>query len=260
MNKKLLHLFIFLASLFLFSENVFAQHKKKLIIAISKTAPESHYTRWLKNANPDIEYINFYKMSFDSIDIALARCGGLLLTGGEDVVPSIYGKGNEEKKCEDFDKRRDSLELKLIKSAIKSKMPILGICRGEQILNVANGGTLYTDIPTDIGKKVSHRNDSIAYHHVTISEGSLLYRICGVKEGIVSSAHHQSVDKISSNLVVSAKADDGVVEAYELRDVGSYPFMLGVQWHPERMNKKSPLSAPLADYFLKKSLEYRDLK
>ena len=139
-------------------------------------------------------------------------------------------------------------------------MPILGICRGEQILNVANGGSLFTDIPTDIGKTVSHRNDSLAYHHVTLAEGSLLYKICGVKEGTANSAHHQCVDKIAGNFVVSANADDGVVEAYELKDLKSYPFMLGVQWHPERLDAKNPLSTPIDDYFIKMALAFISLK
>lgn len=139
-------------------------------------------------------------------------------------------------------------------------MPVLGICRGEQILNVSNGGSLFTDIPTDIGKKVSHRNDTMAYHHITIKEGTLLYKICGVKEGIVNSAHHQCVDKIAGNFVVSANADDGVVEAYELRDRNFQPFMLGVQWHPERLPKDSPLSLPIAKYFIQKASEYKVVK
>lgn len=174
-------------------------------------------------------------------------------------MPAIYGKGKEVKKCEDFDVNRDSLELKLIRAAIHKKMPVLGICRGEQILNVANGGSLFTDIPTDIGKTVSHRNDTMAYHRIEVVEGTLLYKICGVKEGKVNSAHHQCVDQIASNFVVSAKANDGVVEAYELKDQ-KQPFMLGVQWHPERLPLNNPLSTPLADYFVKKALEFSALK
>jgi len=230
-----------------------SQDNKKLIIAISKTAPESNYVKFLQRAKPDVQYVNMYTVPFDSIDIVLSKCGGLLLTGGNDVVPAIYGKAKETKKCEDFDVKRDSLELKLIRAAIQKKMPVLGICRGEQILNVANGGSLYTDIPTDIGKKVSHRNDTMAYHTVKIKEGSLLYTICGVKEGTVNSAHHQCVDRISDKFVVSATADDGVVEAYELKDPGAKPFMLGVQWHPERLDKNNPLSTPLAVYFIDKA-------
>ncbi len=245
--------------LLILSPYTFLAQEKKVTIAISKTAPESHYVKWLQRSNPDVQYINFYTVPFDSIDILLSKCSGLLLTGGNDVVPAIYGKGKEAKKCEDFDVRRDSLELKLIRGAVNKKMPVLGICRGEQILNVANGGSLYTDIPTDIGKKVSHRNDTMAYHHVVLQKGSLLYKICGVKEGNVNSAHHQCVDKIAGNLVISAKADDGVVEGYELKDQ-SKPFMLGVQWHPERLDKSNPLSTPLADYFLKKALEFSTLK
>jgi putative glutamine amidotransferase len=235
---------------------VLAQTAPVPVVAVSKTAEESHYVKWLRRANPGVTCINMYTLPADSIEAVMGRCAGLLLTGGSDVVPALYGKAHEAKKCEDFDVKRDSLELRLIRIALRRKMPVLGICRGEQILNVAKGGSLITDIPSDIGKKVSHRNDTMAWHHIRLRENSLLYRICGVKEGMVNSAHHQCVDRIARDFAVSAAADDGVPEAYELNEAGQLPFLLGVQWHPERMPAASPLSAPLASYFIGKVLEY----
>lgn len=225
-------------------------------IAISKTAAESNYVKWLRNAHAGVLYINMYNVPFDSLEVVMSKCSGLLLTGGSDVAPAIYGKGTERKKCEDIDVKRDSLELKLIRYARKNGMPILGVCRGEQILNVANGGTLTTDIPSYIGKQVTHRNDTMAWHRVSLSEGSLLSKLCGINEGMVNSSHHQCVDRLARNLVATAMANDGVVEAFESPDSEKGAFMLGVQWHPERMPAGSPLSGPLAKYFIKKSLEY----
>ena len=98
-----------------------------------------------------------YGMTIDSALFILSTCQGLLLTGGEDVNPAFYGKLNELSKCEAIDNYRDSLELALINQALLVRMPVFGICRGEQILNVALGGTLLTDIPTDAGTKVAHR-------------------------------------------------------------------------------------------------------
>ncbi len=245
-----------LISLLLLTTAVSAQ-EKKLIIAISKTAAESNYTRWLKSVQPDVTIINVYDANIDSVEAILSRCGGLLLTGGGDVIPGIYGKAEESNKCSDFDAKRDSMELKLIRVALKRKMPILGICRGEQILNVANGGTLYTDIPTDIGKTVCHRiKDSVAYHHVKLEKGTQLQQICGVTEGKVTSIHHQAVHTPAPAVLVAAKADDGVVEAIEFKDKNNYPFVIGLQWHPERMDKGNALSTPICKEFIQQAKQY----
>ena len=115
-----------IATLFFNEFGVCQQSNKKIIIAISKTAADSYYTRWLKQVKSDVETINMYDLNYDSIDVVLSRCNGLLLTGGGDVIPSIYGKGKDAGKCEGFDVKRDSLELKLIRTAMKKKMPVLG--------------------------------------------------------------------------------------------------------------------------------------
>ena len=258
MRFKLKPIFIllFVAEIF----TVSAQ-EKKLVIAVSKTPAESNYTRWLKSLQPDVIIINMYTANIDSIESILSRCGGLLLTGGGDVIPGIYGKGEESSKCSDFDAKRDSMELKLIRVAMSKKMPILGVCRGEQILNVANGGSLFTDIPTDIGKTVIHRiKDSVVYHNVSLEKGTQLQQICGVSEGKVNSIHHQAVDKISPAFAVAAKGDDGVIEAIEIKDKTKYPFVVAVQWHPERLDKSSSLSGPLGEEFIRQAKKYVGIK
>jgi putative glutamine amidotransferase len=131
-------------------------------------------------------------------------------------------------------------------------MPIFGICRGEQILNVALGGTLWVDLPTDTDMEVMHRcpPESVScMHHVTVDTSSLLYRITGFADGDVNSYHHQAVEKTAPGMRAVAVSDNGVTEAIEREEASGLPFILAVQWHPERL-VHTELSAKLARYFL----------
>jgi gamma-glutamyl-gamma-aminobutyrate hydrolase PuuD len=143
-------------------------------VAVSKTSPA--YEAWLKKVEPGVVIISMYGHRIDSAIAVLSTCSGLLLTGGEDVNPARYGKEKELIKCEEIDNYRDSLEFALIEKAVASEMPVFGICRGEQILNVALGGTLLTDIPTDAGIAVLHRSSSDARgcpHTINIDKKSV---------------------------------------------------------------------------------------
>ena len=195
-------------------------------------------------------------LSVDSAVHLLASCDGLLLTGGEDVAPGYYGKASDSLLCARFP-RRDSLEFALIRKAIEMKIPILGVCRGEQILNVALGGTLITDIPTYHPSTVVHRQKEYTkcFHPVRLDPSSNLKNLCGVDAGKVNSNHHQAVDKIAPVLRVVAWSPDSIAEAIEYRDPGNNPFLMGVQWHPEKLDKNSPLSKPLLTEFLKSMLK-----
>jgi putative glutamine amidotransferase len=165
---------------------------------------------------------------------------GLLLTGGEDVAPARYGQ-DPHPTVVDVNPERDQLEVTLIGDARRVRMPILGICRGIQILNVACGGTLVQDIPSDVPGALEHsltvpphQSFSLA-HEVWVEKDSLLSRLMRERLGgadtcEVNSRHHQAVGRPASGFVTSATAPDGVVEAIE--DPG-VPFCLGVQWHPE---------------------------
>jgi len=227
-------------------------------VAVSKTYDT--YEAWLKKADPEVHIVNMYGRTIDSALLLLSTCSGLLLTGGEDVNPARYGKENELYKCEAIDEYRDSLEFALIGKALKEKMPVFGICRGEQILNVALGGTLLTDIPTDAGTSVIHRSSSSAKgcpHAVDIDKSSLLYRLTGVSHDTVNSYHHQAIDKIAPGFKISARSKDGVAEAMEREFPDGKPFIMAVQWHPEKPTQKPGLSKPLADNFIRHIREYR---
>jgi putative glutamine amidotransferase len=226
-------------------------------IAVSKT--NEKYEAWLRRADPDVVTVNMYGMPPDSARIVLSTCSGLLVTGGEDVYPDNYGKGNEISKCEDFDRYRDSLEFALISKAVLMRMPIFGICRGEQILNVALGGTLITDIPTFTGTRVLHRcppGSEDCLHNVTIDPNSLLFQITRISKGNVNSYHHQAVDAIAPGMKSAAVSDDGIVEAIEIQDPDGKSLIMGVQWHPESLEQNPDLSLPLAVHFLNQVKEY----
>jgi putative glutamine amidotransferase len=226
-------------------------------IAVSKT--NENCETWLRQAEAGVQPVNMYGLKIDSALHILAGCSGLLLTGGEDVFPDYYGKPEEIKLCEEIDRYRDSLELALIKKAIELEMPIFGICRGEQILNVATGGTLIADIPTEVDTTVIHRcspGSPDCLHFINIDPKTLLFQITGIQTGIVNSYHHQAVEKTGPGMRITAVAENGVVEAIEREHAQEGSFMMGVQWHPERLPQSPDLALPLAEYFLEEAREY----
>ena len=168
----------------------------------------------------------------------LATCDGLLLAGGADVAPSTYGAEPILDGRFPGDPARDRLERALVESAIGRDMPVLGICRGHQILNVAFGGTLLQDIAVERPGSLVHRDQATydrLHHGVHIDPRS---RLAGLWEAlppapIVNSIHHQAIDRPGDGLRVVATAEDGTIEAIEAVDPSRFVF--GVQWHPEWM-------------------------
>ena len=226
-----------------------------LKIAISKAQPpESYnaYINWIHLSDSCIETIDMYAFSIDSALSLLEGCSGLLLTGGSDIFPGNYGKLEDTSRCGKFDLKRDSLELALIKKAIKLDIPILGICRGLQILNVALGGNLIIDIPVDFGTNVIHRISETynCFHEVNIEPNTKLSWTSNLLNGKVNSCHHQAIDVLSEQLKVSAKSTDGIIEAIEWKEIGEHSFLMGVQWHPEQMDREDPLSKSILEYFI----------
>lgn len=229
--------------------------KDRLNIAIS-VAKRNSCAKWLKNYDSNLAVYDMSSMSLKEAVEKLNSCDALLLSGGLDVHPRNYGKNYDTLRC-NIDAKRDTLEFQLIKIALDRKMPILGICRGEQILNVALGGSLVVDIPDDIGKKVIHKiKDSVAYHKIKLDNGFLKDLIMQ-DEGIVNSVHHQSVGKVSDSLKIVARTEDGVVEGYEWKNKFGKQFLLGLQWHPEKLDYQSPFSKPIALEFLRSAKKFK---
>ncbi|HPE34449.1 MAG TPA: gamma-glutamyl-gamma-aminobutyrate hydrolase family protein [Bacteroidales bacterium] len=216
---------------------------------------ENNYLKWIGALAPDAKIYAMNCISEDSLNLVFKKCHGLLLTGGSDIYPGLYGKESDTSRCGEFDLARDSLELKLIKMALNREIPIMGICRGHQLLNVSLGGSLYVDIPTDVSSRVLHQCDDWenCNHQVLIFPNSLLNKISGIDKGMVNSNHHQAIDKPGKGLRVLAVAEDGLIESVSWADTLRKPFLLGVQWHPERMDTTSMLSKPLAERFIKEA-------
>jgi putative glutamine amidotransferase len=161
---------------------------------------------------------------------------GLLLPGGEDIDPASYGEARHER-CGRVSPERDDMELALARWAVEDGMPLLAICRGIQILNVALGGSLYQDIAAQVPGAERHDwypgypRDRLS-HQVAITPQTRLATILGARSPRVNSLHHQALKEVPPALTVVARAPDGVIEAVEMTD---HPFALGVQWHPEEL-------------------------
>jgi putative glutamine amidotransferase len=177
----------------------------------------------------------------DLIARYLDAVDGLIFPGGGDVAPAYYGEARDER-CHEPDGERDLFEIHLARAALERRTPILGICRGLQLLNVAAGGTLYQDLACRPGTLPHHdtrgENRRKLIHGVRILPGTRLHAIMGVTESQVTSTHHQVVKELAPGFRATAESqEDDVVEAIERPD---HIFLVAVQWHPERMYRDHP--------------------
>ena len=227
-----------------------------IYIAISKSSPVEYYgnySRWIHSVDSTVICLDMYHTNLDSALMLLDGCSGLLLSGGPDVFPGRYDMEGDSLRCGIIDFKRDTLEAALIKAALEKNMPVLGICRGEQLLNVYFGGSLIIDIPTDFDSTIRHRCEDYlnCFHDVKVEKSSLLYEITGALTENVTTNHHQAVKVLAPDLRANAYAGDGLIEGIELAELTNMPFLMAVQWHPERMEMENPLSGPLVREFLR---------
>jgi putative glutamine amidotransferase len=173
---------------------------------------------------------------------------GLLLVGGGDICPAEYG-GPEHETIYETDERRDRFEMALVIESLEARIPLLGICRGIQVLNVALGGTLHAHLPDVVGETVKHKPEpsSAIEHDLSVTPGSRLAEVMGQLEFSANSDHHQAIKDIASGLAVVGEAPDGVIEAVEMPD---HPWLVAVQWHPERTAAEDPVQQRLFDQFV----------
>jgi len=227
------------------------QERENLRIALTKSSKS--YVAWILRYEDDIEFFDLYKMGLDSSMMFLKTCDGLILTGGEDVFPGEYGQAGDTVRCGTINYYRDSLEFAAIDLALGLNMPIIGVCRGEQIFNVSQGGSLFVDVPTDFSTEVVHRQSDWrnCFHLVNVVGGSLLAEISQTVSDSVTSNHHQGINNLGRGLSIVAYSADSLPEAIEWESRGKKGFFMAVQWHPERMDTLHPLSAPIAKEFLK---------
>lgn len=207
---------------------------------VATVKPSHSLKKYLHILDSSITLIDFMKVPEKERPILFQKCKGLILGGGNDVNPNYFGRPDLKKYCY-IEPSRDILELQLIERALLIKMPILGICRGMQMINVAMGGDLNVDIPLfhfTQHKRMSLKHKDInskkdVIHSLSILENTHLFKLMGTKNTIVNSRHHQAVNNVAPLLIVSAKGPDGVIEGIESRDIEAN-WILGVQWHPER--------------------------
>ncbi len=186
---------------------------------------------------------------------AYRRIDALLIPGGPDVDPPEFGEALQPGMNVEVDKEQDWIDLLLARVALADDVPVMGICRGIQVLNVAAGGTLYQDIPGQIAGALDHFTPdggdvSAVRHDINVLPGTLLARLAGKEPMGVNSSHHQSVKVVAPGFVASGRTSDGVIETIEAIERPGNRFVLGVQWHPERRWRFDPRALALFTGFV----------
>ncbi|MDE2682180.1 MAG: gamma-glutamyl-gamma-aminobutyrate hydrolase family protein [Verrucomicrobiota bacterium] len=178
----------------------------------------------------------------------VGRADGVMLTGGDDLQPDLYDPALPRRikaKADGVDPERDLFEFQLIEQALQQRKPMLAICRGPQVLNVALGGGLVTDIPSERPEAMNHARKGDAHklvHSAQLAKGSLIRKIFRRTTLRINSAHHQAVGTLAPMLRATAQTQDGIIEAIELTEAEGKdaPFLLGMQFHPERLIDTHP--------------------
>ena len=206
------------------------------------TVAQSKYIESLARAGAGMRWVELNDPE-QAVQDALT-CDGLLLPGGGDMDPKFYGQ-ERIPACGEPNLLRDAAEPLLLRAFLAADKPVLGICRGIQVLNAVLGGDLYQDIKPF--EHLPHNDHWAKVHTVTVRRGTLLSHILGQDTVLVNSQHHQAVDRVAPGFTLAALSEDGIVEAIEKPDAR---FCLGVQWHPEWLSDADPAMQGLFDAFV----------
>ena len=206
------------------------------------TVAQSKYIESLARAGAGMRWVELSDPE-QAVQDALT-CDGLLLPGGGDMDPKFYGQARIPA-CGEPNLLRDAAEPLLLRAFLAADKPVLGICRGIQVMNAVLGGDLYQDIKPF--EHLPHNDHWAKVHTVTVRRGTLLSRILGQDTVLVNSQHHQAVDRVAPGFTLAALSEDGIVEAIERPDAR---FCLGVQWHPEWLSDADPAMQGLFDAFV----------
>lgn len=206
------------------------------------TVAQSKYIESLARAGAGMRWVELSDPE-QAVQDALT-CDGLLLPGGGDMDPKFYGQ-ERIPACGEPNLLRDAAEPLLLRAFLAADKPVLGICRGIQVMNAVLGGDLYQDIKPF--EHLPHNGHWAKVHTVTVRRGTLLSRILGQDTVLVNSQHHQAVDRVAPGFTLAALSEDGIVEAIEKPDAR---FCLGVQWHPEWLSDAGPAMQGLFDAFV----------
>jgi len=205
------------------------------------------------------DWLDYFGVKYELLDYEesvsgyknLENCSGLILTGGVDIYPELYCDWDTAETKGTYKPERDGFELKILEMVLASGKPVLGICRGMQLMNVYFGGSLIYDILDQRGTDHSRFPDGKPrLHEIRIFESTLLHEITGTDSGTVNSYHHQAVDRLGNGLTPNCRSVDGIVEGLEYEDPNDKPFLLGIQWHPERMEPTDIFSSSIIKRFI----------
>jgi putative glutamine amidotransferase len=226
---------------------------RPLIIGITECSKKSYlnYQRWIEGNHIEVIQLSYTKNNISDIE----KCNGIVLSGGEDVHPRYYQKNESVHECHSINEKRDVFEFNVLENSQKLQLPVLGICRGLEITNVYFGGTLLPDLVSRQKNDHTKLAKLDRYHDVNVMTDTFMHQITNVTSGEVNSSHHQAADRIGNGLIVNSLSPDHVIEGLERADEKA-PYLLLVQWHPERMNDpESVFSRNIKESFLKAAIK-----
>jgi len=232
-----------------------------LSIAISwERSPDSYqYSSWLSEADSNLRFVVLYEQELEKLQQMLDTCDALLLTGGNDIYPAWYGKEADTARCGVFNHKRDTLEMKALSLALKNEMPVMGICRGMQLINVYHGGTLHIDLPEDTESEKLHRgalDNRWTQHWIYPDKQFFPLQEMALQPQMIASNHHQGIEHLGDGLQIIARSADSLPEAIKFKD-SDKPFLFAVQWHPEWKPLAGEMAKPTAKLFLEAAAQYK---
>jgi putative glutamine amidotransferase len=212
----------------------------------------NNYINWLQqHGSIEVTRLSVHDHNLD----AVAEMDGIVLSGGLDMHPKYYNSDVTDypNMPAGFDEQRDAFEIAVFETSQLKQIPVLAVCRGMQLVNCILGGTLNQDIGP-VGNAIHQFDINDKAHGINIVPGTILNEITGIERSVTNSAHHQSINRLGNGLAVNCISDDGIIEGIEWDEQGNKAFLLGVQWHPERLFKlnlgDSPMSKNIRERFI----------
>ena len=245
--KMILLIILLILGYFIVRDNFLT---KKTIAVVHNHQNINHIKIALDDNRIDTNDVDTSRMDTEMCKRKVERADGVIFAGGNDFDPDIYG--GDRSLVEEYSREDDEKSLAILDYAIGLEKPILGICRGMQLINIYYGGSLYDDLEKQFSKEIIHRGSdkTLTYHEININEGSRLSKIVGSDRIEVNSYHHEGIKDLAEGLSVSATSDDGLIEAIENP---YYSYMIGVQWHPELSYENDKYSKKILKDFVKHS-------
>ena len=265
MNKLRLLFSVFFICVFTScsDENEHVQESPRSItIVLSKQNSSSSYRHFIEDIDPTIKinWIDAYTTPLSQLTDDLEEADGIILTGGVDIHPGLYGNAYDTVRCGTIDSKRDALETTLLDHALESGTPCLGVCRGLQFMNVYMGGSLHPHLPDTLSDIHRGKDGQSTEHEIYVTKALGAIDINRGNKSATVSNHHQGISRLADNLEAWAIAPDGLIEGIRHPDTTHYPFFIGVQWHPERSDPSGSLATPIGEGFLKAVLNETGVK